>query len=573
MNISAALQAMRDGRLADARYHLEQLIEQSSDKPELHYNLAMVLIRMEDFSGAAQHFRACLKHAPDNVDLLNNLANALRLSGQQSEALETFNKILRLSPTHPPARCNRGWLFMATGDLRSAESDFRATLGQSKDIEEAWRGLADALLAQGKFTDVQKVLQESLTRFPDSAGLQNSMGVLHVKMRTPASALASFNKAVSLNPEHAEALTNLGITAEQLGDFDLAEKSLQHSLRVRPGHASTHFHLAHLATHQSTPAEISALESALADSANDDTARIDLEFALGKSCAKMGEYERAFQQFSSARKRLHQTEYFDNESAIAELNAQMHYKVTLSEQSAPEILFITGMPRSGTTLTDQILAAHSQVCSLGESGALLELHSKLAGLTKNSTNQLNEGSKSKITAWLRQRLKNHESAPVTLDTSPGQFANLGLLAELLPEARFILCTRNAIDNCVSIFEQPLTRSHGYANTLEHLGQYYSAYEKLMAHWKNQLQDRLYIQNYEALIASPEQQITSLLEHCELPFEQACTDFHLQQRAVLTPSAAQVRQPLNSRSIGRWRHYEHFLGELISQLPGDHNQPE
>ncbi|MEP5568386.1 MAG: sulfotransferase [Halioglobus sp.] len=573
MSISTIQKAMRNGEFSKARNLLELLIAESPNSPEFHYNLAMVLTRLNEFSSAADHFEFCLQHAPENVDLMNNLGNSLRLSGQQSEALVTFNKILRLSPTHPPARCNRGWLLLATGDPRSAESDFHATLEQSKDIEEAWRGLADALLAQEKITDAHKVLQESLTRFPDSAGLQNSMGVLHVKMRTPASALASFKKAVSLNPEHAEALTNLGITAEQLGDFDLAEKSLQHSLRVRPGHASTHFHLAHLAPHQSTPAEISALESALADSANDDAARIDLEFALGKSFAKMGEYERAFQQFSSARKRLHQTESFDSESAIAELNAQMHYKVSLSEQSVPEILFITGMPRSGTTLTDQILAAHSQVYSLGESGALLELHSKLAGLTKSSTNQLNEGSKSEIAAWLRQRLKNHEGAPVTLDTSPGQFANLGLLAELLPEARFIVCTRNAIDTCVSIFEQPLTRSHGYANTLEHLGQYYSAYEKLMAHWKNQFQDRLYIQNYEALIASPEQQITSLLEHCELPFEQACTDFHLQQRAVLTPSAAQVRQPLNSRSIGRWRHYEHFLGELISQLPSDHNQPE
>ena len=572
MDISAAQQAMRDGRLADARYHLEQLIGQSSDKPELHYNLAMVLIKMEDFAGAAQHFRACLRHAPKNVDLLSNLGNALRLSGQQPDALKTFNEIILLSPAHAAARCNRGWLLLATGDPQSAETDFRATLETSKDIEEAWRGLADALLALGKIANAQGVLHESMARFPKSAGLHNSMGVLQVKMRRPASALSSFKKAASLNPDHAEALTNLGITAEQMGDLELAEKSLQRSLSVRPGHGSTHFHLAHLVTHQSTPAEINAIESALADSTN-DAARIDLEFALGKTFAKNGEYERAFQQFLSARKRLHQAEDFDNRSAIAELNVQMQYKVTLNEKRAAQILFVTGMPRSGTTLTDQILAAHSHVCSLGESGALLELHAKIAALTNNSTSQPNETSKTELATWLRQRLINHEGVPVTLDTSPGQFAHLGLLAELLPEARFILCTRNAIDNCVSIFEQPLTKSHGYANTLKHLGQYYSAYDQLMYHWKYQLKDRLYIQNYEALITSPEQQIASLLDHCELPFEQTCTDFHLQQRAVLTPSAAQVRQPLNSRSVGRGRHYEHFLGELISQLPGDQNQPE
>jgi hypothetical protein len=185
---------------------------------------------------------------------------------------------------------------------------------------------------------------------------------------------------------------------------------------------------------------------------------------------------------------------------------------------------------------------------------------------------LEENIKAELAVWLRAELSSGGDAQTVVDTSPGHFIHLGLLAELMPEARFVLCTRNAIDNCVSIFEHPLTKAHGYANNLSDLGRYYSACQQLEMHWEDQLQDRLHELNYEKLITDPQQQITQLLQHCGLEFEQACTQFHLHKRAVLTPSATQVRQPLNADSVGRWRRYESFLGELIAELPADQAQP-
>jgi hypothetical protein len=153
-----------------------------------------------------------------------------------------------------------------------------------------------------------------------------------------------------------------------------------------------------------------------------------------------------------------------------------------------------------------------------------------------------------------------------VDCSPGHFTQLGLLATLLPEARFIHCVRDPLDTCVSLFEHPLTARHAYANTLSGLGRYYTAYRKLMDRWQDLVGNRLHVIHYEALVSQPEAEIVALLELCGLSFERSCLEFHRYRRAVLTPSAAQVKQPLNSRSVGRWRRYEQYLGPLISALP-------
>ena len=572
MSISAAQKAMRNGEFPQARNLLERLIAKSPGSPELHYNLAMVLTRLNDFACAADHFALCLQHAPENADLMNNLGNALRLSEQYAKSKGVFDRAVALAPKHPALRCNRGWLLMAMGVPQSAEIDFRAALDQDSTIEDAWRGLGDSLLATGKTSDANALLKKALTKFPLSSGLQNSMGVLNIRNRCPAIALGFFKKAVSLNPKNAEALTNLGITAEQLGDLNLAKTSLEQSLVIRPGHHASHFHLAHLATHAPTSSEVSAIESALAAASNDQ-AKIDLEFALGKSLAKLGEHERAFFYFANARERLYERESFNTAAAIDKLAGWTNYKVTLPVQATPAKVFVVGMPRSGTTLADQILSSHSLVHSLGESGTIGKLSKKMERLGLiGSSSALEENTKAELTTWLRAELSSQGDEQMFVDTSPGHFMHLGLLAELLPEARFVMCTRNAMDNCVSIFEHPLTKAHGYANKLSDLGRYYSACQQLATHWEDQLKDRLHVLNYEKLISDPQQQITQLLQHCGLEFEQACTEFHLHKRAVLTPSAAQVRQPLNSDSVGRWRRYEAFLGELIRELPADQIQP-
>ena len=286
MSIESAQKAMRDGRLADARVHLEALVADSDAGPEIHYNLAMVQSRLQDFQAAATSFKHCARFAPTNPDILNNLANALRLSGQLDESAQVFNKAIRNNPRHPALRCNRGWLHLISHKHDAAVADFRAALASDDDIEDAWRGLAESLLAAGDMNQAESVSRQALEKFSSSANLHNLRGVFHIRQRQPERALPCFKQSVKIFPSNPEALTNLGITAEQIGDLPLAEQSLSQALAVKPGHAPAWFHLCNLASWQPTAEHIPAIEAAL-ESASNDGARAELEFALAKALAKL----------------------------------------------------------------------------------------------------------------------------------------------------------------------------------------------------------------------------------------------------------------------------------------------
>jgi LPS sulfotransferase NodH len=265
---------------------------------------------------------------------------------------------------------------------------------------------------------------------------------------------------------------------------------------------------------------------------------------------------------------LHRQQPFDLDATLEKLLPGANPAPEIPPRTRARLIFVVGMPRSGTTLVDQILSAHSRVVSLGEAHTALKLEKRLAVGTQGSqpTRPDEEAARGELAQWLRQQMKPPQDGLSVVDTSPGRFTQLGLLAELLPEAVFVHCTRNPLDTCVSIFEHPLSDAHGYANSLADLGCYYRAYQRLMAHWQAALGERFLEINYESLVSAPDTEIARLLAHCDLEFEDDCTRFYGHSRPVLTASAAQVRQPINTRSVGRWRAYQRFLKPLLDQFP-------
>lgn len=569
MSIKAAREAMANGNLAMARKHLNNAYTAQPDNPEIRYNLAMVAARQGDFTAASDHFLFCLKMAPDNVELLCNTGNALRLCGRSTQAGKYLDRAVQLSPQHTAARCNRAWLRLRTGNHQGAVQDFRAALDQSKDNEDAWRGLADALTEARLLDEAQVVLDESLKLFPRSSGLHNSQGVLYNKRRLPEQAITHFEQATAQAPTNADAHLNHGVSCEQTGALEAAEKSLLEALRLRPGHASTHFHLAQLASHEASDEERRAIEKAL-ERCPDGRPRVDLLFALAKTLAKQGKHAEAFPRLVEARRLLSSGQPYDIDKAVRQFEKiAAAYQNRGNTAGETRYVFVVGMPRSGTTLTDQILASHSKIHSLGESGAVGKLLAANSGesdkLLYGGLQQLPTAQRSKLASALESNLANSSAAPILVDTSPGNFPYLGLLAELLPNARFVHCSRHPLDTCVSILEHPLSRAHAYANSLQDLGRYYCEYQRLMQHWQSVLGNRLHEVVYEELVQNPEREIRSLLDHCSVDFEDECLHFHATNRPVLTPSAAQVRKPMSNKSVGRWRTYEQFLGPLIAAL--------
>jgi tetratricopeptide (TPR) repeat protein len=567
MTIDAARNAMKTGDLNQAQKYLVAALKAQPENPEIHYNLAIVQAQRGHFAAAAEHFLFCLQAAPDNVELLNNTGNAQRLSGRLSEAKDHLDKALRLAPDHVAARCNRGWLNLRNENYNDAINDFKTALNFRDDIEDAWRGLADALIEAKRYQDAQASLEKSLHRFPNSSALHNSQGILYIEGRRPDRAIGHFKQAINLTPENADAQLNHGITSEQLGAFTEAEASLIAALKLRPGHPSTQFHLAQLSSHTATPEEAVAIRRAL-ENQREENSQVDLLFALGKTLAKLDRHEEAFPCFMQARRLMSQMQSFDINRALEKFRkiseAGLH---TITEEAEPRYIFVVGMPRSGTTLTDQILASHTEVQSLGESGAVGALLSKLKEQKHftGSISELPREQRDYLRVALEENLSTSSPTRIVIDTSPDNYPYLGLLAELLPNAKFVHCARNPLDTCVSIIEHPLSRAHAYANSLEDLGSYYLGYQKLMLHWESLLGQRLHTVVYEELLENPEKEIRDLLNHCTLAFEKNCVQFYKTDRPILTPSASQVRKPLSSKSVGRWRVYEQFLTPLINSL--------
>jgi Tfp pilus assembly protein PilF len=570
MLVSDAQLAMREGRLPDAAVLLRGALEAQPQNPELHYNLALVLARLGRFTEAVPHFTFCSHAAPDNAELLNNLGNAQRLAGCREEALGSFERALRLAPGHPAALCNRGWLHLRSGDTTRAHADFSAALKGDDSLAEAWRGLGECELAGKSWGAAEQALERSLALQGGSADALNSLGVAAVKQGAAERARELFKRALALNPDQVDALTNLGITCEQLGRLDEAERSLQRAVSLRPGFAPAHFHLAHLARHVPQAGERAAIEAAL--SRNPPTAaRIDLEFALGKTLARLGEFRSAFPHFAAARALMAERQPFDlaAETRRMERIAAAHRRVAPAPEPGAEMLFVVGMPRSGTTLTEQILASHSRVQALGESGRVSAGLARIKAATGRPYPEAADCLAADLRAGLRADLlaqpRDARARQLLVDTTPTNFLYLGLLAELLPRCRIVHCRRNPLDTCLSIFEHPLSGAHGYANRLDTLAGCYRAYRDLMAVWEERLPGRIHTLDYESLVAAPEAGIRGLLQFCGLPFEAACLAFHRTERTVRTPSASQVRQPISAASVGRWRVYEAFLAPLVEGL--------
>jgi hypothetical protein len=225
-----------------------------------------------------------------------------------------------------------------------------------------------------------------------------------------------------------------------------------------------------------------------------------------------------------------------------------------------DLIFVVGMPRSGTTLTEQILASHPLVFGAGESSVLGEIAVRVHGESNDMSAML--ALASRLVSSIHKRSNGPDRV---VDTTPTNFFHVGLLAGLLPNAKIIHCVRHPLDTCISIYQHPLSKAHSYAHNFEDLATYYLNYRRLMDHWHSLLPDSIYDIVYETTVAELEPSVRALLDHCGLPYDEACLEFHKTNRVVKTPSASQVRKPIYSTSVGRWRRYGRQLQLLKDAL--------
>ncbi|MCX7238809.1 MAG: sulfotransferase [Burkholderiales bacterium] len=479
-----------------------------------------------------------------------------------------------------------------------------------------WRSLLDAaerLLQAGRVREAVDAYERLLTLNPDLPDSWYNLGYLQQHARQYEAALAAYSQAIqrgvncpeevhlncaviraehqglteeaeqelmlalSLNPRYVPALVNLGNIHEQRGDRDHAREAYEQALAIEPTNALAMARLPNLQTTGSAhDPMIMRLRQAIARPGASAEEQADLGFGLGKALDSAAEYDAAFAAYTAANhaSRLSagpNSPRYDrvaHERFVDRLIEAFPTRMDLvGAPTRVPPLFICGMFRSGSTLVEQILASHPRVVAGGEIDLLPAMaRGYLAPLLEATTGAIDPAKLLHLRdIYLGSIQSRFAEAAFVTDKRPDNFLNIGLIKLLFPQAKIVHTRRHAIDNCLSVFFLHLGHSMPYAFDLLDIAHWYRQYERLMKHWKSLYGDDIHDVDYDALVTDFEPNVRQLLDHCVLPWDDACLAFHETKTVVMTPSAWQVRQPLYTRSSGRWRHYQHHLDGLRAAL--------
>ena len=511
--LMAAGAALHSNRIAEAELRLRQHLKQAPTDVvaiRMFAELAMRLDRGED----AEHLlERCLELAPGFREARHNYAIVLHRNNKPTRALAELETLLRADPKEPANRNLKAAVLCRVGEYETAIEIYEALLREYPQQAHVWLSLGHALKTAG----------------------HNDR------------AIAAYAQCISIDPAFGEA----------------------------------YWSLANLKTFRFSEAQIGAMRDALARPDLDDEHRLHLDFALGKALEDRREYAASFRHYAAGNAlRLRRVPYSADETTRRFEHAREIYTADFfrsragagCDASGP--IFIVGLPRSGSTLIEQILASHGQVEGTMELPEITSITRALkhAGGEKSATyhdvlarmgaHELRELGEQYLE---RTRVHRKLGRPFFIDKMPNNFAHIGLIQLALPNAKIIDARRQPIACCFSIFKQHFARGQNFAYSLDDLARYYRDYAGLMAHFDTVLPGRIHRVHYEAMVTDTETEVRRLLDYCGLPFDEACLRFFENDRPVRTASSEQVRQPIYTGGVDQWRHYESWLGPLRTAL--------
>ena len=568
-----------------------------------HFGLGLALLGQKAYSAASKELETAARARPDHADTHLNLAIALTELGRLDEAVAHCQRAAALKPGHPAAHLRLGILLRAKGEPEAAhghivraieladaqyqlaiaprplERPEHTTRAPSSQIVESLGQLGGVLYDLGQFDEAIGCYERALALAPTSPALHHAIGRARFLQGRFEESRAAFTRALELEPDNAENCVKIGRTYESEGRFEEAVAWQEKALAHQPDHAEAHYSLAMMRSSANREARVRQLEQILAQGSPDSDRRAWLNFAIAKLYDEAGDYDEAFRCYRAGndlRKAGHRYQPDEEASVVDRLTASFSRELFDDKEKigsrSERPVFIVGMPRSGTTLVEQILASHPQVHGHGELEQMAEL---VRGLPERlgrrqpypecvaALDEITAGLLAE--AHLTQLEQDARGAVCSIDKMPHNFWHLGLIALLFPRARLLHCLRDPLDTCLSCYFQDFGPRHPFSCDLQQLGRYYRDYQRLMAHWHATLPNPILDVPYEALVGDQEVWSCRLVDFLGLPWDERCLAFHETNRPVLTSSAWQVRQPIYTSSIGRWRHYAEHLGPLFSSL--------
>ena len=544
-------------------------------KKEVNY--AVKLLTNGEINEALKIVEALIKKSP-NVPLLYNIRGVCYQTIRElGNAIDDFSQATILKSDYAEAYCNLGVTYQEKGDLVSAVNAYKNAIDNDNNYPTAHNNLGKIFLASGEIDSSIEHLECAITLKSDFADAHNNLGSAFLRINKLNDAIKSYKKAIALKPDFAVANNNLGIAYLRTGDPKLASKFFENAITITPGYATAHHNLSGVKVYKEKDKQVSLIESLLIENNLSQKERIYLNFALAKAYEDLGNHEELFKHLNEGnriRKKEMSNSIADSEehNELIKLffnsNNINNIKLTYRDSLPIRPIFIVGMPRSGTSLVEQIISSHHEVYGAGE---VNNFHNIIMPIIEKHAVNENYNLKNDEFALIRKQYSNslerfYANEKVITDKWILNFKTIGFILSAFPESKIVHLKRDARATCWSIYKHYFSdEGNRWAYDYQDLARFYKSYVGLMDYWHNLFPGKIYDISYEDLTSNQEKETRNLLRYCDLDWDENCLNFYTNTRAVKTASAVQVRNKMYQGSSDVWRQYSEHLKPLLDAL--------
>jgi tetratricopeptide (TPR) repeat protein len=553
----------------------ERFLKIIPDHEQTHFYLGVVLEELGRTEPAIGHYEKSVTINANNAEALIRLANACCKLQRWEEAIKAYQQALALEDEDVGTMIKLGNAFAEARLVPESILMYEQALTFRPDNATVHRHLGTSLLVMGQVKKAIKYFDQALRLRPNYFAARIELARALRQLGKAEEAIAPLEEAIGLKPDDDDAHINLALTLKQLGQIEPAIEQLEQFLTIRPSCGRAYYHISIIKPKQEL---IPVVEKLVNDPKLPNGDTIYCHFALGNFYDSGKLFDQAFEHFLRANRLHRETLSYDVKENIQYVDSLIKVYSKSFFQGKREFgsasrlpVFIVGMPRSGTTLIEQILSSHALVHGAGEIRACPAINYSIAQQLKYAKpdpecmSLIDRKMVEEHSAQYLQELTLYcPTATRITDKEPGNFFRIGLIKTLFPDARIINCQRNPLDNCISVFFHYFTAFQSSFELTE-LGQFYRDHQRLMAHWQNLFPGEILTVQYEDLVQDQESVSKRLIDYLGLEWDEKCLEFHNNERNVMTPSNIQVRQPIYESSINRWKHYEKQLQPLVEVL--------
>ena len=536
----------------------------SSQDFEAHFNLGVILKKLGKYNEAEASYRRTIILKEDHVNAHNNLGALLRELGRLDESESVLRKAIIAKADFVGAINNLGITLQEMGKLDEAEESLRQAIALKPEFADAYYNLGITLKKTKRIDEAEVFYRQAIELNPGYIKAHINLGIALKEMGRPEEAEVTFRKAIALNPEYAEAFNNLGIALKGLGRLEEAEANFRKAIALNPNCAKNHLNLTLMKNFKSKDEQFFNMHELYLNKNIPEEERCHINFGLAKAYEDLGDFRQAFKHFSEGnalRKKLlgyeinQDIELFEHiKSSYEQIKKSSLENEKLEENLMP--IFIVGMPRSGTTLVEQIISSHLKVTGAGELSFISQFGQSIATGFSDTNSQVLLNLRHK---YLTKLKKVSNGNNVVTDKLPQNFLYIGLIATAFPEAKIVHVKRDRAAVCWANYKQYFnSKGLGYSYGLDEVISYHQLYQDLMKFWMNSLSKRIHNLDYELLTVDQENVTRSLIDYLGLGWDEKCLTPQNNQRNIKTASDIQVRKKVYQGSSQQWKKYEPFL---------------